>query len=69
MFNLAAGVLAGILIAKIIGVLRRPDGVLKIDTTNPERDSYLFEIADLDKLSKKRRIILKVKHLIMNSQK
>lgn len=35
-------------------------GTLKIDSSNPEKDVYRFEIDDLDKLSKKSRIVLKV---------
>lgn len=36
------------------------DGTLKIDRHNPSKDVYTIEIDDLDKLSKKKRIILKV---------
>lgn len=36
------------------------DGVLKIDRSNHSKDVYKIEIGDLDKLSKKKRIVLKV---------
>lgn len=36
------------------------DGVLKIDHHNPSKDVYKIEIGDLDRLSKKKRIVLKV---------
>lgn len=35
-------------------------GVLKIDRHNPEKDLYFLEIEKLDKLSKSKRIRLKV---------
>lgn len=41
-------------------LMNRPCGVLRIDHTNPERDVYRFEIDNIDKLSKKKRIILTV---------
>lgn len=37
-----------------------PDGVLRIDTSNPDKHTYRFEIDDLDKLTKKKRFVLKV---------
>ena len=36
------------------------DGVIRIDQTNPEKDIYRLDIDDIDKLSKKKRILLKV---------
>lgn len=35
-------------------------GVLKIDHSNPEKDVYRFDIYDLNALSRKKRILLKV---------
>lgn len=35
-------------------------GTLKIDHSNPEKDVYRFEIDDIDKLSKRKRVVLKV---------
>lgn len=49
------------IIVKIILDRRSTMGTLKIDYSDPERDRYLFDLGDnLDKLSKKKRIILKV---------
>ena len=36
------------------------DGTLKIDTSNPEKDSYMFYIDDIEALSKKKRLIIRV---------
>ena len=47
--------------AVIIYRLRKTQGVLKIDLkTNKDKDIYRLEIDDLDSLSKKKYIILKV---------
>lgn len=41
--------------------LGRFTGYLRIDTTDPEKDYYLIDITkDLNKLSKRRTIILKI---------
>lgn len=59
-FN-GAGVVEGLLLATAIGrLMRKTAGVLKIDHSNPEKDVYRFEIADLDGLSKKKHIVLRV---------
>ena len=39
---------------------RKASGKLYIDHTNPEKDIYRIAINDLDKLSKKKRIVLYV---------
>lgn len=36
------------------------DGTLQIDTSNPGKDVYKIVINDLDSLSKKKRIVIKV---------
>ena len=63
----------GILIGCIINILicraHSSSGILRIDHTNPEKDVYRIEINDLDKLSKKKRIILKVDNHADLSQK
>ena len=56
-----AGVITGILIYAIIYSRIATSGVLKIDHSDPEKDKYLFDIKDLDKLSKK-RALLKIDH-------
>lgn len=35
-------------------------GTLNIDRSNPEKDLYLFDVGDLEKLPKKKYIVLKV---------
>lgn len=49
------GAIIGVIIARL-----RPYGVIKIDTSNPEKDLYKLEIKDLDGLPKKKRIVLKI---------
>lgn len=44
-------------------------GTLKIDHSNPEKDSYRFEIDDLSKLNKKTWFILRIDHKADLSQK
>lgn len=65
------GMLAGSLIGNItcMAYIRRTYGTLKIDHSNPEKDVYLFELGDIDALSKKKRIILKVDNNAVLSQK
>lgn len=57
------GMLVGVVVTLIIGfskLLTTARGTLKIDRSNPEKDLYLFEIDDLDELSKKKRILLNI---------
>ena len=59
------GMLVGVVVTLIIGfskLLTTARGALKIDHSNPEKDLYLFEIDDLDELSKKKRILLNIDH-------
>ena len=59
------GILVGVVVTLIIGfskLLTTARGTLKIDYSNPEKDLYLFEIDDLDELSKKKRILLNIDH-------
>lgn len=60
----------GILIGVIITLLWRPtDGIIRIDHSNPEKDLYRFEIDSLEKLEKKKKIILRIDHYADLSQK
>ena len=64
------GVIIGCLVSNIIFFIRyRYGGTLRIDNSNPEKDVYRFEIDDINKLSKFKRIILKVNHNSGLSQK
>ena len=44
----------------IILFYHKPSGTLRIDHSNPEKDVYRIDIYDLDGLSKKKEIVLKV---------
>ena len=64
------GVLVGSIISNIIFSIRyRKAGTLRIDRSNPEKDVYRIEIDDLDGLSKKKHVILKVDNNANLSQK
>lgn len=65
--ELAAAFVLGLLIGLIF--VYRSSGVLKIDHSNPEKDVYRFDVDNLDKLSKKRRIVLRVDNNADLSQK
>lgn len=60
------GVFAVLLLDK---VMRKPIGTLRIDHSNPEKDTYRFEINNLDALSNKKRIVLKIDNNADLSQK
>ena len=38
----------------------KSEGILRIDHSNLKKDIYRIEIADLDRLSKKKHVVLKV---------
>lgn len=61
MLSFVLGTIFGITIA-LIGMARLVSGTLKIDHSNPEKDQYRFEIDDLDKLDKRKTIILNIDH-------
>lgn len=50
----------GVVIGVLIAHFEKPHGTLRIDHSNPEKDIYRMEFDDLDGLSKKTRVILKV---------
>ena len=47
-------------IVRIVQDKIRTAGTLKVDHSNPEKDVYRLEIDDLEDLSKKHKIVLKV---------
>ena len=53
------GIVIGLFAAGLMA-LRMQVGTLRIDHSNPVKDSYLFEIDDLDKITEKEFIILRV---------
>ena len=53
--------IVGIVLGVLIAHFEKPHGTLRIDHSNPEKDIYRMEFEDdLDKLNKKKRVILKV---------
>ena len=64
------GLLVGSIISNIIFFIRyRTVGTLRIDHSDPVKDVYRIEIDDLDGLSKKKNVILKVDNNADLSQK
>ena len=64
------GLLVGSIVSNIIFFIRyRTVGTLRIDHSDPEKDVYRIEIDDLDGLSNKKRVILKVDNNANLSQK
>lgn len=69
-YILAAVCVISVLIIKdIIFYIINKVGTLKIDHSDPEKDIYRIDINDLDKLSKKKLIILKIDNNADLSQK
>lgn len=62
------GIIIGILIT-LLTVLLSTSGTLRIDHSNPEKDLYRFDIDNLDELSRRKRIVLKVDNHADLSQK
>ena len=63
LFGFALGFLLGCIVAAIAVRVRRPIGILKIDTSDPGKDLYLFELGEsLDVLPNCKVISLKVEH-------
>ena len=64
-----AGLLTGVVIGIVIRLFRKVSGTLKIDRSSSEKDLYRFEIDNLDDLSKKKHIVLKIDNNADLSQK
>ena len=63
----ASGILFGAFLMYVGMKLKKKDGTLVIDQTNPSKDVMRFDIDNLDILYKKKKIILKVdKRAIVN---
>lgn len=62
-------VAVGAIVSILFNEIRSAHGVLKIDQSDPEKDTYMFEIDDLNSLKKKKRAILKIDHNADLSQK
>ena len=63
------GLIIGVVLMIVIPFVHKPSGTLRIDHSNPEKDVYRFDIDDLDSLSKKARIVLRVDNEADLSQK
>lgn len=63
------GVFFGAIVANIGFYLKTARGTFRIDHSNPEKDVYRLEIDSLDKIDKKKRLILKIDHHADLSQK
>lgn len=68
-FYIILGMILGGVIGVLIFCLVSGSGTLRIDHSNPAKDIYRVEIEDLDILSKKKRVILKVDNHADLSQK
>ena len=66
---IAVGAISVLIIKDIIFYIINKVGTLKIDHSDPEKDIYRIDINDLDKLSKKKLIILKNDNYSDHSQK
>ena len=66
---LTISVMVHLMLAIVIRSLWPAAGVLRIDHSNPEKDVYRFDIENLDALSTKSRIVLKVDNDADLSQK
>ena len=54
------GCFIGSAITSFIYSIKTSYGTLRIDHSNPEKDVYRFDVDDIDELSNKKRIVLKV---------
>ena len=64
------GIFIGTLMGRFIFTRWTASGTLKIDHSDPDKDRYLFVIdGELDQLSKKKKIVLKVDNNADLSQK
>ena len=66
---IAVCVISVLIIKDVIFYIINKVGTLKIDHSDPEKDIYRIDIEDLDKLSKKKLIILKIDNNADLSQK
>lgn len=63
------GVVIGSLITNILYLIKRANGILQIDHSNPEKDVYRFKIDNLDSINNKSHIVLTIDHNADLSQK
>lgn len=68
-YALIVGCLIGVVLTLLITQKVKPDGILRIDHSNPDKDTYRFEIDEIEKLASKNHIRLKVDNEADLSQK
>ena len=65
--------IVGVCVGSLMTILVRERGtvmgVLLIDSSNPEKDVYRFDVGNMNNLSKKKRVILKIENDVDLSQK
>lgn len=65
--------IVGVCLGSLMTILVRERGtvmgVLLIDSSNPEKDVYRFDVGNMNNLSKKKRVILKIENDVDLSQK
>ena len=65
--------IVGVCVGSLMTILVRERGtvmgVLLIDSSNPEKDVYRFDVGNINNLSKKKRVILKIENDVDLSQK
>lgn len=65
--------IVGVCLGSLMTILVRERGtvmgVLLIDSSNPEKDVYRFDVGNMNNLSKKKRVILKIENDADLSQK
>lgn len=66
---LMAGAIVGGIASSIRYWMKRTSGTLRIDHSNPEKDIYRFEVDNLNNISKKKEIVLKIDNHANLSQK
>ena len=62
------GAIIGVIVSWLFSKIRGVSGTLKIDCSNPEKDIYRIELDNLDVLSKKHRVVLKVDNNVKLTQ-
>lgn len=63
------GVIVGSIISSVRYWRKRTLGTLRIDHSNPVKDIYRFEVDGVEKLAKKKEIVLKIDNNADLSQK
>ena len=56
------GILLGAIISSFVMMLRSSRGTFLIDNSDPEKDVYKLNLGDLDEVSKKRLIVVRIEH-------